>query len=640
MREADVVHTQVGHTQAGHTKVGQQGVALISALLFMALILALVMGLTMTSISELGVTKTYNSQTIALQAAEAGLNHATSLIVNYQGVNNSTIKLFDQLLADRSFTDTTQYRYFEGNNPFVAGKEGKYQGNVIMIDYNPATQKGFQLRSNWSPEVLVPDAYYRVSLIDDEPSTSTASPKVPNFKPGTTYLESTGASAHNATIDKNNRVVLYSTGTYLNTSVTLEGWVGFLPYPAFAANKNISIGGQSVISGTYGGVHSNSNLLADGASWHVDQSATAVGQLIGEFDGNVDGFYGGGQEVLDLPEFVTQAPLVANGPATSPRLQDFLIRQAHTILIDPGFADKAHKTDPGGADSNGTAGSPATRALASLAARLGLNYAQLADAIDTTPLDANGVRTNPHVEQTTAVAIKVREPRYVALQDGQYVDVPSQPVTPTRYTTTTDSGWGYSNATSPWDIINNAAIWNLRDARNDRIGQTVYVVGRDNFNLNNPNSSSPNGGNVKLKGNVGANGDPLPVTIMVTGSIEVTGNTNVVANLRALSTPMLPPFVKIDVLMFAVEDIKVSGDGTNITFSGVSYAGEQVELRGNGSINGQMLSFSNQNVNNSLVQGVNGDVNASLITGNFELTLNDGNAVGKIKLYSWRQIKQ
>jgi len=29
-----------------------------------------------------------------------------------------------------------------------------------------------------------------------------------------------------------------------------------------------------------------------------------------------------------------------------------------------------------------------------------------------------------------------------------------------------------------------------------------------------------------------------------------------------------------------------------------------------------------------------------VVTGNFQLTLNDGDSIGKVKLYSWRQIKR
>jgi hypothetical protein len=575
----------------------ERGAALIMALLTLALLLALTMGVSLTAISELGVSNTYATQTVALQAAEAGLNHAASLVSNYTGSD------FTTLLALRPSPLSADY--MSGNNPFVpANSAGFAPGSVMIADEDAA--RGFQLRDGVTGAV-VPDVYYRVSLIDDEPSTSPASVRVPNFNPGSTYSEVTGANAGDPNIDKNNRIVAYSTGTYANSSVTLEGWIAFLPYPALSANADISIGGNTTITGAYGGVHSNNDLIAGtggGNNWHVSQTATASGQAIGNFTGHVDGFFGGGQARLDLPKFVTTAPLASGGPNTSPRLQDFLIRKADTILIDPGFADGAHGTDPNGL------GNAATQQLRSLAERLNVSYTSLAAALDS---DAN---QGNNVQQTGAVAVTISR---IADGSGTAAKV-----------TVASTGWSYGNSTNPWNIDGPAAD-----------GHTVYVVGRDNYNLSNPSASTPNGGNVKITGNLGQGGAPVRVTILATGSIDIQGNPNMTANLTNLQTPLLPPFVQIDALMFAVEDVRVRGDfNAAISFTGITYAGEAVDLSGNGSINGQVIAYGNQNVAGSLVQGPNSDPNLNTITGSFELTLNNGNSVGRIRLFSWRQIKR
>jgi hypothetical protein len=185
-----------------------------------------------------------------------------------------------------------------------------------------------------------------------------------------------------------------------------------------------------------------------------------------------------------------------------------------------------------------------------------------------------------------------------------------------------DTGWSYSGgANASWGILTNN---NGLEAG----GHTWYVVGQDNH------PTSKNGGNVKLTGNVGSSGTPLQVTIMTTGSIEISGTPNMRANLTALKTPLLPPFVKIDMLMAAVQDIKINGDvSASISFTGISYAGEQVELSGNGSINGQVIALSLPHISGT-------PVSANGITGSFELTLNDGNSIGRIRLFSWRQIKK
>ena len=578
---------------------GEHGAALIMALLTLALLLALTMGMSLTAISELGVSSTYGTQTVALEAAEAGLNHAASLVSNYTGSD------FTALLALRP-TAPTGADYMTWTNPFGSANAGNFAAGSVMMDMENST-RGYQLRDGVSGAV-VPDVFYRVSLIDDEPTTSTAVVKVPNFNPAS-YSETTGTNANNAAIDKNNRLVVYSTGTYANASVTLEGWVAFLPFPALSANQNIEISGNSQITGAYGGVHSNQNIVETGNGWWVEQTVTATGTLTGDYAGQVGGYYGGNQPPLELPPFVTREPLVAGDPYTAPRLQDFLIRRADTLLIDPNFADGAHSTDPN------DVGSPATRQLRSVANRLNIDYAQLAAQLDSNPGTGN-------VQQTTAVAISVT--RSVS-GDFNSSGIPVKLADPTNV------GWNYGAGT--WGIVTTAAGASAG-------GHTVYAIGRNNYdtsnqNLNSSGSSTANGGNILLNGNVGGSGAPIAVTMFSTGSIEVRGNVNITSNLLDLPTGFLPPFVTPDILMMAVEDIWVNGDfSASISFTGVSFAGEAVKLSGNGSINGQMIAFNWPHVTGSPVDGLN------VVTGNFQLTLNQGDSIGRVKLYSWRQIKR
>ena len=570
----------------------ERGAALVIALLTLALLLALTMGISLTAVSELGVSGTYGSQTQALQAAEAGLNHAASLVSNYTGAD------FTSLLALRPMPLSTDY--LSGNNPFIDANVGVFAPNCEMITMEDAT-RGRRLRDAITGAPVTPAAFYKVSLVDDEPSTSTALPKIPNFNPGVTYRESVTPNENDATIDKNNRMVIYSTGSYANASVTLEGWIAFLPFPALSANRDIDISGSADISGAYGGIHSNEDITESGNGWRVEQTVTAVGNLVGDYTGQVGGFYGGGQARLDLPEFVTRTPLTSGGPQTAPRLQDYLIRRADILLIDPDFADGAHENFP-----NPGSGNAATRDLSQLAERLNVDYSALAAALDTSSNNGN------NVQQTSAVAISISRAN------------PNAQGVPTRIASVSTAGWTYSSG--DWDIPSN---------NNAAAGHTFYVVGRNNY------PSAPNGGNVHLNGNIGGNGNPLSVTIMATGSVFVNGNTNITANLRNLQTPLLPPFVQIDALIFAVEDVQVRGDfAASIQFTGITYAGEAVDLSGNGSINGQVIAYNWPNVNGSLVQGINGNPDANTVTGSFELTLNDGNSIGKVKLFSWRQIKR
>ncbi|HYL97454.1 MAG TPA: hypothetical protein VEZ90_00755, partial [Blastocatellia bacterium] len=407
-------------------------------------------------------------------------------------------------------------------------------------------------------------------------------PSVPNFKPSTTWEDG------DPTKDTNNRLVVYSTGTYNNASVTLEGWVGFLPYPALVANGNIAVGGNSSIDGAYGSVHANANLSV-GASAYVQQTATATGTYTTSGNPTVGGFSGGGQPSLYVPHFVTTDPLPATTTNTSPRLQDYLIQQADIILVDPGFA--------AGANSNPSSTDAATQRLSNLADRLNVPYASLLSAVG-----ANTSETAVEISRNLTLGTATLSP----------------------ISNVSSVGWSYTGGNNAnWSIASTAAN-----------GHTFYVVGQDNYNLSNPSASTPNGGNVQISGNIGSTGSPLQITMLATGSFTVSGTPNLTANLRNFRTPELPPFAKVDILMAAVEDVKINGDvDGGLVFNGIVYAGEQFYLTGNGKFDGQVISESNPDVSGS-------PVSANDITGNFTLTLNNGNMVGTVSLISWRQLKE
>jgi hypothetical protein len=109
--------------------------------------------------------------------------------------------------------------------------------------------------------------------------------------------------------------------------------------------------------------------------------------------------------------------------------------------------------------------------------------------------------------------------------------------------------------------------------------------------------------------------------------------------MRRLHTPELPPFVDVDVLFVATEDVKIRGDVDassapgGPTFNGIVYCGEQFDLSGNGNFNGQVLGWGNTHMSGS-------PVSANVATGSFTLTLNNGNSFGRVSMVSWRQIKR
>lgn len=568
---------------------GESGAALVMALLMMALLLALSMGMSMTAVSELGVSNTYSNQTQAFQAAEAGIYHGVSLVKNFDNHGAGGNPDFTKLLLKRPVESPLNSNYLIGKNPFT-DSSCFMAGSAMITD---AVNGGYPILNASGQPVghqlvdangnAVPGTYYSVHLIDDEKSTATVPtgvPTVPNFNPTGTWENNIGDS------DNNNRVVLYSTGTYGSSSVTIEGWVGFLPYPALVAQDNITIGGNSDIQGAYGGVHSNSNLDV-GASAHIEQTATATGTFNQTGSSSIDGFHGGGQPSLYIPKFVTKEPLTSGGPNTTPRIQDYIIRKADQLLVDPDYAV-----------TNRT-GETAQQRVNKLEARLNVTTNSIWNAL-TLPSGT----AHPNQEQAVTIT-----------RDSSGLG------TAALVSNLNTTGWRYNNANG-WDIQGSGFE-----------NHTFYIVGMDNYNLTTPSSSTPNGGNAKITTNLGTAAAPLRLSVLATGSIETTANPSFESNLTGLVTPELPPFVNVSLLFVTVEDVKIRGDVDVPHFSGIIYAGEQFDLSGNGAFDGQIIGLSNTDVSASLVT-------ANSVSGSFELTFNGGQAIGTVRLMSWRQIKK
>jgi hypothetical protein len=103
-----------------------------------------------------------------------------------------------------------------------------------------------------------------------------------------------------ALVDANSKIVIRSIGYARdNTVVTLEAIIGPTNAPGIVSNGDITIGGNFSVSGTSGGVHANGDLDISGSA-DIDQNATASGNA--NCGGNVDGYCGGSQPTIQIPE--------------------------------------------------------------------------------------------------------------------------------------------------------------------------------------------------------------------------------------------------------------------------------------------------------------------------------------------------
>lgn len=138
-------------------------------------------------------------------------------------------------------------------------------------------------------------------------------------------------------------------------------------------------------------------------------------------------------------------------------------------------------------------------------------------------------------------------------------------------------------------------------------------------------------------GNIECNGGSYAISVISTGNMTINGNANFtpwLAGPRALDlSPLQPPFARVDLLFLAGTDFKLNGTAASVNLTGVIYAGEQVDLRGNGSFEGQIVARNRANVDSLIT--------SNAIGGNFTLNFNNATGrLGNLTQIAWRQVKQ
>lgn len=138
-------------------------------------------------------------------------------------------------------------------------------------------------------------------------------------------------------------------------------------------------------------------------------------------------------------------------------------------------------------------------------------------------------------------------------------------------------------------------------------------------------NSAPDGtvcaeGNVTVSGNPGSATDPVKMSIMSTGSINISGN------------PFIEPSHPERALFIAEGDVSISGNpGSGYNYEGLIYAGGQCGISGNPRIRGQILCKDGPGA-----PGSKNLVDGNRINGNPEITFDCGGAgFGKRRALSW-----
>jgi hypothetical protein len=142
--------------------------------------------------------------------------------------------------------------------------------------------------------------------------------------------------------------------------------------------------------------------------------------------------------------------------------------------------------------------------------------------------------------------------------------------------------------------------------------------------------------NISVSGSPGSAGAPLPLTLLATYSIDVSGSPDTQPHLTISAPGMMPTGIS----MLAGTDLELTGSYTQV-FNSLYYAGHQLDISGTPVINGQVLAANLADTpypggNMNLVQ-----LNASgqmEITGTPSITFNGNGLVATVPL-AWRECR-
>lgn len=257
----------------------ERGIALIAVLLLMAVMTALVTGLSMNGQVESAMAGNEMSYAGARAAAEAGMNRAIEAIVN----------------------DTT--------TNFLAGVDGEVDASDPGAAVNADNGSVAFLLTGAPPYTLGSQYSYTIQVVDDDdPSlyatALTAAQLVAMGEDGDPYanandrliLRATGLGPNGTTV-RLSRVLetVDSTATSTTTTTTISN-------PAILVNGDLTISGNPEVEGDKGNVHANGDMTISGNSTEIEGDATATGDFSANDGWHAGGTQGGGMPTVNVPE--------------------------------------------------------------------------------------------------------------------------------------------------------------------------------------------------------------------------------------------------------------------------------------------------------------------------------------------------
>ncbi|MCX6537351.1 MAG: hypothetical protein NT151_00245 [Acidobacteria bacterium] len=327
----------------------ERGFALIGVLLLLILLTGMVATLTVSGQTEIKISQNYEAQAKARAAAEAGINHATSVVIDKlatwqaDGYASESAAISALLKGPDGLTGTTA---LDADNGSI---ENLGADATQRIPRSPARR------------TLATDESYEARVFDEDDAARGVTLSAADVIRINEVTE-----ANQAYIDHNKRLIVRATGYGPNNAqVTLEVVVGYGPEdPAILVNGNLDIGGNVNIFGTAGGVHANGNFEISGSS-NIAGDATASGEYDPSGNPTVGGMTGGGYPSLPVPDI----------HASDHRAEaDYILTSAGT-MTNPGGTVLCTASG-GGCSARGWTFGSATWSVSSNALQAGTYYVQ------------------------------------------------------------------------------------------------------------------------------------------------------------------------------------------------------------------------------------------------------------------------
>jgi hypothetical protein len=349
----------------GRRRAAERGVALILVMLFLGLMILLGLAATMTSITEVNVSGNLRLQTEAFDTADAGAAHAFELVRHMngdftallQGPDN-TLKTGDEFSNVTNSGTTNWARTFNTN-----GTVATTSSTTAMFDDTKAVPIP---NTNGRSLVRIDGRhFYELVAYDDAADTKS-------YMADASLESSQDPPSHsgpgNPAVDFDQRVLIRSIGYVIPSDVAnlasftpansiassvVDIIVGLTPYPAVISNDDLDLTNSIAVSGAFGSVHANNDLLLGSGNFTVSQSATfsnvdgvvpSGGWDPTADDSHVVGYNGPAGQVyipdLNPFDYAKDCDYICISKATSSSLRQTLVNRMNSALTGSGDAFK------------------------------------------------------------------------------------------------------------------------------------------------------------------------------------------------------------------------------------------------------------------------------------------------------------